>query len=274
MRSREILVEAGQVDGQYWQDLWHYRELLYLLTWRDIVVRYKQTTIGVAWALIRPLVTMLVLTVVFGRLAGLPSEGVPYPILVCAAVLPWQLFSTAMTEASNCVVGNSNLISKVYFPRLLVPLSAVGVCMIDFLISLGLLAALMLWFRFVPGWQVIFLPLLIALAVASATGAGIWLAALNVRYRDFRYVIPFLMQFGLYVSPVGFSSSIIPENLRLVYAVNPMVGVIEGFRWSIRADEGALPWPELLVSVGVAAVFLAAGIWYFRKIERSMVDIL
>ena len=230
----ELVIEAGRTEAQYFRDLWRYRELFYFLAWRDILVRYKQTFIGVAWALIRPFLTMLVFTIVFGRLANLPSEGnAPYPILVFAAMLPWQFFANALAESSNSLINNANLISKVYFPRLVVPTSAVIVSFVDFLISGIILLGLMAWYTAVPSWRIRTLQRFVAISFAAAMGAGLWLAALNVQYRDFRYVVPFLIQFGLYISPVGFSSSIVPEQWRLVYSLNPMVGVIDGFRWEI-----------------------------------------
>ena len=226
--AKEVLViEAGRTERHYWRDLWRYRELFYFLAWRDILVRYKQTVIGVLWALLRPLLTIGVFTVVFGKLANLPSDGVPYPILVCAAMLPWQFFANAFSEAGNSLIANTNLISKVYFPRLVIPASAVIVSLVDFLISLIILAGLMIWYGVTPDWRVLTLPVFVLIALAAAMGAGLWIAALNVKYRDFRYVVPFIVQFGLYVSPVGFSSSIVPEQWRLLYSLNPLVGVIE-----------------------------------------------
>jgi lipopolysaccharide transport system permease protein len=229
----ELIIEAGRTEKNYWQDIWRYRELFYFLAWRDILVRYKQTAIGIGWALIRPFLTMVVFTVVFGRLANLPSDGVPYPILVFAAMLPWQLFSTALSECSNSLIANANLLSKVYFPRLVVPTSAVVVSFVDFAISGIILVALMVWFAYVPSWRIVTLPLFTLIALAASLGVGLWMASLNVQYRDFRYIVPFLVQFGLYISPVGFSSSIVPEQWRLLYSLNPMVGVIDGFRWAI-----------------------------------------
>ena len=237
---QEIVLEAGRTEGQYWRDLWRYRELFYFLAWRDILVRYKQTVIGIAWALIRPLLTMAVFTVVFGKIAKLPSEGVPYPLLVFAAMLPWQFFATALGEASISLIGNSNLISKIYFPRLIVPAGSVITSFVDFLISGAFLVALMAWYRFVPDWRLLTLPFFILLAFAAALGSGLFLAALNVEYRDFRYIVPFIVQFGMYISPVGFSSSVVPEKWRLLYSLNPMVGVIDGFRWALLGGKAQL----------------------------------
>ncbi len=275
MDTKELIIEAGRTESQYWKDLWRYRELFYFLSWRDILVRYKQTTIGIAWALIRPFLTMLVFTVVFSNLAKLPSEGnAPYPILVFAALLPWQFFSNALSECSLSLITNSNLISKVYFPRLIVPASSVIVSFVDFLISGMILLALMAWYNFVPDWRILTLPLFIVIAFAAAMGGGLWLAALNVEYRDFRYIVPFIVQFGLYVSPVGFSSSRVPQQWRLLYSLNPMVGVIDGFRWAILRGESKIYWPGLTLSVGLVVLFLASGIWYFRKMERTFADVI
>lgn len=271
----ELVIEAGRTESQYWKDLWRYRELFYFLAWRDILVRYKQTAIGIAWALIRPFLTMVVFTVVFGNLAKLPSEGnAPYPILVFAAMLPWQFFANALSESSNSLIANSNLISKVYFPRLIVPASAIIVSFVDFLISGMILLALMAWYNFVPDWRIITLPLFILIAFAAAMGAGLWLAALNVKYRDFRYIVPFIVQFGLYISPVGFSSNIVPPQWRLIYSLNPMVGVIDGFRWAILGGESKLYWPGFTLSLGLVALLFVSGILYFRKTERTFADVI
>ena len=274
MNTRVLIIEAGRTESQYWKDLWRYRELFYFLAWRDILVRYKQTAIGIAWALIRPFLTMIVFTFVFGNLAKLPSEGAPYPILVFAAMLPWQFFSNALSECSNSLITNSNLISKVYFPRLIVPASAVIVSFVDFLISGMILLALMIWYNFVPDGRILTLPLFIAIAFVAAMGVGLWLSALNVEYRDFRYIVPFIVQFGLYISPVGFSSSIVPERWRLLYSLNPMVGVIDGFRWAILGGDSRLYWPGFALSVTLVGLLFASGIWYFRKMERTFADVI
>jgi lipopolysaccharide transport system permease protein len=270
----ELIIEAGRTEKQYWKDLWRYRELFYTLAWRDISVRYKQTVIGIAWALIRPFLTMVVFTIVFGNLAKLPSEGVPYPILVFAAMLPWQFFANSLSSASESLISNANLISKVYFPRLVVPTSAVVTSFVDFLISGMIMLGLMIWYNFVPGWRIVTLPLFIAIAFAASMGAGLWLCSLNVKYRDFRYIVPFIVQFGLYISPVGFSSSIVPEQWRLLYSMNPMVGVIDGFRWAILGGEAAIYWPGFLLSLGLVLVILLTGIQYFRKTERTFADVI
>ena len=275
MDNQSVLeIEAGKTERHYWIDLWRYRHLFYFLAWRDILVRYKQTVIGLAWALIRPILTMIVFVIVFGKLAKLPSDGVPYPILVFAALLPWQFFSNAFTEAANSLISNSNLISKIYFPRLVVPTSAVIVSFVDFLISGIILIGLMLWYGFAPDWRIIILPLFTVIAFAAAMGAGLWTAALNVKYRDFRYIIPFVVQIGLYVSPVGFSSSIVPEHWRLLYSLNPMVAVIDGFRWAILRGNIQLYWPGFLVSLTLVLVILVTGIMYFRKMEKTFADVI
>jgi lipopolysaccharide transport system permease protein len=271
----DLLIEAGRGAKNYWRDLWRYRELFYFLAWRDILVRYKQTAIGIAWALVRPFLTMLVFTFIFSRVAKLPAPGsVPYALLVFAAMLPWQFFSTALSEASNSLIGNSNLISKVYFPRLIVPAGSVITSFVDFLITLGLMAGMMVWYGFLPDWRLLTLPMFMALAFGSAFGAGLWLCALNVRYRDFRYIVPFIVQFGLYLSPVGFSSNIVPEGLRLIYALNPMVGVIDGFRWALLRGQSPLAGYALIASILVTSVLCLSGIWYFRRTEKTFADII
>jgi lipopolysaccharide transport system permease protein len=277
MQNKELIIEAGRAESQYWKDLWRYRELFYFLAWRDILVRYKQTAIGMAWALIRPFLTMVVFSVVFGALAKLPSEGAPYPILVFAAMLPWQFFANALSECSNSLIGNANLISKVYFPRLIVPASSVIVSFVDFLVSGMILLGLMAWYNFVPSWRILTLPLFIGIAFAASMGAGLWLAALNVKYRDFRYIVPFIVQFGLYISPVGFSSSVVFERFPKwgwLYSLNPMVGVIDGFRWAILGAESNLYLPGFMLSLGLVALLFASGVWYFRKVERTFADVI
>ncbi|NMF57290.1 ABC transporter permease [Pseudanabaena yagii] len=272
--QQELVLEAGRTEKQYWKDLWRYRELFYFLAWRDILVRYKQTAIGIAWALLRPFLTMVVFTIVFGQLAKLPSQGVPYPILVFAGMLPWQFFANALSECSNSLIGNANLISKVYFPRLIVPTSAVIVSFVDFLISGMILLGLMAWYNFVPDWRILTLPVFILISCAASMGVGLWLAALNVQYRDFRFVVPFIIQFGLYISPVGFSSSIVPEQWRLLYSLNPMVGVIDGFRWAIIGGQSTIYLPGFLLSLALVFLLLWSGIWYFRKMEKTFADVI
>ena len=271
----ELVIEAGRAERQYWHDLWRYRELFHILAWRDLAVRYKQTAIGVAWALIRPVLIMVVFTVVFGKIAKLPAPGTaPYAILVFAALLPWQFFSTALTESSNSLISNANLISKVYFPRLIVPSASVITSFVDFLISFAILVLMMAGYQYWPDWRILALPLFIAMAFGAAMGAGLWLCALNVEYRDFRFIVPFIVQFGLYISPVGFSSSIVPEQWRLLYSLNPMVGVIDGFRWAILKGDVPLYWPGVAISIALTGVLCLTGIWYFRKMERTFADVI
>jgi lipopolysaccharide transport system permease protein len=272
---QELVIEAGRAERHYWRDLWHYRELFRVLAWRDVSVRYKQTVIGAAWALIRPFLTMVVFTVVFGKLANLPSDGdAPYALMVFAGMLPWTFFSTALADASNSLIGNASLISKVYFPRLIVPTAAVVVAFVDFLISFVILVGLMVWYRFLPGWQIFLLPPFVVVAFFASLGPGLWITALNVKYRDFRYVIPFIVQFGLYVSPVGFSSNVVPEQWRMLYSLNPMVGVIDGFRWCILGGQSPLYLPGFMASIVVTAAFLWLGIRQFRRMEKSFADLI
>lgn len=273
--GEELVVEAGRTAGQYWRDLWRYRELFFFLAWRDIKVRYKQTTVGVAWAVIRPLLTMVIFTVIFGRLAKLPAPGdIPYPLLVMAGMLPWQFFANAMSECGGSILANANLISKVYFPRLITPASVVIVTFVDLLISGALMLGLMGWYWYTVGftlpWQVVTLPVFLALALAAALGVGLWLSALTVKYRDFRYIVPFVVQFGLYVSPVGFSTDVLPEQWRLAFALNPMTGIIEGFRWALLGNP--LRGVELGISTLVTAALLVSGFVYFRATERQFAD--
>lgn len=271
--SRTIIIEPGRSTRHYWSDLWSYRELFYFLAWRDILVRYKQTAIGVAWALIRPFLTMVIFTLVFGQIAGLPSKGnAPYAVMVFAALLPWQLFANALGDAGNSLIANANMLSKIYFPRLLVPGSTVMVSVVDFLISFLILIGLMTWYQFVPPWTVIFLPFFFLIAVVVSMGAGFWLAALSVKYRDFRYVIPFIIQVGIYLTPVGFSSDIVPNKWRLLYSFNPMVGTIDGFRWALLG--GSFYWPSLYLALASAVLLMTIGLWYFRRVERAFADII
>lgn len=274
MEADTLIIEAGRGERQYWRDLLRYRELFYFLAWRDVLVRYKQTVIGIAWAVLRPLLTMLVFTVVFSKLAKLSPEGLPYPVMVFAAMLPWQLFATALSEGSNSLIGNANLISKVYFPRLIVPASATIVSLVDFLISLVILALLMIGYGVLPDWRVLGLLPFTLLACAVSVGASLWLAALNVKYRDFRYVVPFIVQFGLYISPVGFSSSVVPAGWRWLYELNPMVGVIDGTRWSLSRGNSPLSAQEVVLSLLVAAALMVSGVWYFRRTERTFADVI
>ena len=273
--TEELIIEAGRSELHYWRDLWRYRELLQVLAWRDIAVRYKQTVIGAAWALIRPFLTMVIFTVIFSKLAKLPSDGTaPYALMVFAGMLPWTFFAGALSEASSSLTGNAGLITKIYFPRLIVPITAVMVAFVDFLISSAIMLTLMVWYRFMPGWQVLLLPAFAVIAFIASLGIGAWITALNVKYRDFRHVVPFIVQLGLYVSPVGFSSSIIPDQWRLAYSLNPMVGVIDGFRWCLLGGESQLYLPGVWLSVGVTAFFLWFGIRQFRKMEKSFADLI
>lgn len=270
----EIIIKAGGSVANYWRDLWRYRELFVFLAWRDVLVRYKQTAIGVLWCVLRPLATMVVFAAIFGKLARLPSDGAPYPVLVFAALLPWQFFSSALTECSQSLVNNANLLAKVYFPRLIIPASSVVVGLVDFAVSLVILLGLMAYYHFWPGWRILALPLFLALGACAALGAGLTLAALNVSYRDFRQIVPFLTQFGLFVSPVGFSSSVVPETWRLLYALNPMVAVIDGFRWGVTGTAPAPGWDVILIGCAVSALLLGTGLWYFRRTERSFADVI
>jgi len=274
---KELVIEAGKAERHYWADLWRYRELFIFLSWRDILVRYKQTVIGILWAVLKPLLTMIVFTVVFGRLAKMPSEGMPYPVFVYVAMLPWQFFSSALAEASNSLIINSNMISKIYFPRLVIPVSAVIVCFVDFLISAVILAGLLLWYHDLPSWRIVLLPAFTLLALLASFGISLWLASLNVKYRDFRYIIPFIVQFGLYVSPVGFSSNMVREKcghlVCQLYALNPMVGVINAFRW-VFGSNAPFDWFGLLVSLTVTVFLLFSGVKYFRATETAFADII
>jgi len=270
----QFTIEAGKAERHYWMDLWRYRELFYILAWRDITVRYKQTIIGVLWAVLRPLLTMMIFVVVFGKIAKLPSEGVPYPIFVFAAMLPWTFFATAFSDASNSLIGNANLISKVYFPRLIIPAAAVIVAAVDFMISFVILIALMVWYQYSPSWHLLTLPLFLLLGFFAALGTGLFVASLNVKYRDFRFVIPFIVQLGLYISPVGFSSTIVPEQYQLFYYLNPMVAVIDGFRWAISGGTTAFNSTELIISISIVMTLLLVGVIHFRKTEKTFADVI
>lgn len=274
MNRPRLVIEAGRAEQHYWADLWRYRELFFFLSWRDVLVRYKQTVIGVLWAVLRPVLTTAVFVLVFGRWAKMPSEGIPYPLLVFAGMLPWQFFSSALTEASNSLVMNANMIAKIYFPRLIVPASAIIVALGDFLISLLILVGMMIYYRIVPTWHLALLLPFIGIAFLAAFGAGLWLAALNVEFRDFRYVLPFIVQFGLYLSPVGFTSNIVPDQWRMLYSMNPMVGVIDGFRWAITGTGSLFYWPGFVVSLVLVVFIGLSGLWYFRKTERAFADVI
>jgi lipopolysaccharide transport system permease protein len=272
--GNKLIIKAGKTEERYWKDIWQYRELFYFLSWRDILVRYKQTVIGIAWSVIRPLLTMIILTIVFGKMANLPSDGVPYPLLVFSALLPWQFFSNALSTASGSIVNNANLISKIYFPRLIIPTSAVVTSFIDFLISGIILAVFMVWYQFIPEWRILSLPVFVIMAFAAVMGVSLWITALNVKYRDFFHIIPFIAQFGLYISPVGFSSSIVPDKWRLLYYINPMAGVIDGFRWALLGRNSAIYRPGFLLSSLIIGIVLLTGIIYFRKTEKTFADII
>jgi lipopolysaccharide transport system permease protein len=274
-----LVIEAGKTERGYWADLWRFRELFFFLSWRDILVRYKQTVIGILWAVIRPLLTMLIFTFIFKRLANMPSDGLPYAVMVSAGQVPWQFFSSSLTEASNSLITNAPMLSKIYFPRLIIPASAVIVSFFDFLISLVILAGVMAWFHVVPDWHVILLPVFALLGFFASFGTSLWLAALNVKYRDFRYVIPFVVQIGQYVTPVGYAAETILKKFNptvsWIYSLNPMVGVINGFRWTIGGHENvALDWNSVGISVAVVAVVSVSGLWYFRRTEQNFADII
>ena len=269
-----MILEQGRAERHYWRDLWAYRELFAILAWRDIAVRYKQTVIGAAWALLRPFLTMAVFTVIFGRLANLPSGGAPYPVMVFAGLLPWFLFSTILGEASLSMIGNAHLVSKVYFPRLIIPASSAAVAVVDFSLNLLIMLGMLLWFGVLPTWRILLVPFFIGLAILASLGPAFLITALNVKYRDFRYVIPFLVQFGLYVSPVGFSSAIVPDRWRFWYSLNPMVGVIDGFRWCFLGGDSQIYVPGFLLSLGIVGFFLWLGVYYFRLTERTFADLL
>lgn len=273
--DRILILEAGRSEINYWSDLWAYRELFIILAWRDIAVQYKQTVIGAAWAVVRPLLTMIIFTVIFGTLAKLPSEGnAPYPVMVMAGMLPWFLISTILSQASNSLISNQNLIGKVYFPRLIVPVASSIVSLVDFFITFVLLLILMLVLGALPSWKIILLPFFIVFAILAALGPSLILAALNVRYRDFRFIVPFLVQFGMYVSPVGFSSEVVPDQYRLLYSLNPAVGVIDGFRWCLLGGNSELYLPGLALSGFVVAFFLWLGVRTFRATEKTFADLV
>lgn len=272
--SHIVIIEPKKGVARYWKELWEYRELFLFLAWRDILVRYKQTVIGIAWSVIRPLVTMVILTVVFGKIANLPSDGVPYPILVYSALLPWNFFANSFSAVSSSMISNGGLLSKIYFPRLIAPASAIVVNIVDTSVSFLILGGLMIYYQFTPSWNIIFMPLFFLIALVFVMGAGTWVGALNVKYRDFGYVIPFIIQFGLYVSPVGFTSSAIPESLRFLYSLNPMVGVIDGVRWAILGGDLSIYWPGFWISIILSLFVLIVGISYFRKTEKLFADVI
>jgi lipopolysaccharide transport system permease protein len=268
----EITIKPGTGAGRYWRDLWSYRELLWFLTWRDLLVRYKQTAAGIGWAVLRPVLSMLALAIVFGRFAKLPSDGAPYAVFVLAALLPWQFFSNALSESGMSLLNNAGLVSKVYFPRMIVPASAMAGALIDFAISILLMAGLMAWHQYIPSWRVLYLPLFVLLAILCATGAGLWASALIIRFRDVRMIIPFVAQFGFFVSPIGYSSALVPPEWRVAYSLNPMAGIVDAFRWATLQQPGALYIGGLLVSIALSLLLLISGLFYFRSVERNLAD--
>lgn len=274
LESWGLVIEAGRSERQYWRDLWRFRELFGMLAWRDLLVRYKQTVFGVAWSVIRPVLTMFIFTFVFSRIAKLPAGGVPYPLLVYSGLLPWQFFATAFQDSSNSLVLNANLISRIYFPRLIVPTSTVLVALVDFAISLVIYFALMIVYGEPFTLRMATLPVFLILAFLTAMGLGLFICALNVKYRDFRYVVPFMVQFGLYLSPVGFTSTVVPAKFQLLYSLNPMAGVIDGFRWALLGARSELYLPGFVLSIVLTALFLVLGISYFRSTERSFADVI
>lgn len=269
---QRINIKAGSSDIQYWKDLYKYRELFYFLAWRDILIRYKQTVVGVAWAVLRPFLTMIILTFVFSKVAKLPSAGIPYPILVFSAMLPWQFFATALTESSRSLVSSAQLVSKIYFPRLVIPTSAVITSFVDFIVSAIILAGMMVYYDYMPGPRVFLLPLFISLSFGFALGSGIWISALMVNYRDFRIIVPFIVQFGLYASPVGYSSASVPEEYAFLYELNPMVSVIDGFRWAILGGENMIHWSAIVYAAFTTVATMTTGIMFFRRTERTFAD--
>lgn len=254
-------------------ELWEYRELLYFLVWRDIKVRYKQTALGAAWAIIQPFLTMIVFSLFFGRLAGVPSDGIPYPIFSFAALVPWTFFANGLSQSSNSLVGSSNLITKVYFPRLIIPLASVFSGIVDFLLAFVVLVAMMLYYGVVPTLNAAYLPLFLLLALVASLGVGLWLSALNVKYRDVRYVVPFITQFWLFVTPIAYPSSLLHQPWRTIYGLNPMVGVVEGFRWALLGTQTA-PGPIIAASSAAAVLILVTGAFYFRRMEKTFADIV
>jgi lipopolysaccharide transport system permease protein len=272
--AKTIVIEPGRSVRHYWRDLWRYRELFYFMAWRDLLLRYKRMTIGFAWAILRPLLTMLVFTLVFGKLAKLPSGGIPYAILVYAGLLPWQFFATAFADAGNSLTNKETIITKIYFPRLIIPASAVIVSFVDFLAASSILVGLMVWYGFLPDGRIFALPLFVFILFVLTLGAGLWISALSAKYKDFRYVIPFIVQIGLYLSPVGFKSTLVPEMWRMVYALNPMVGIIEGFRWSILGAESGGLETSVAISAALSLLLLLTGMAYFRRMESSLAELL
>ncbi|MDT8387668.1 MAG: ABC transporter permease [Thiogranum sp.] len=274
MSDRELLIRRGKPIQGVIRELWEFRELFLLLAWRDVLVRYKQTILGISWSVLRPVLTMAIFVVIFGKIAKLPDGGVPYPILVFAAMLPWQFFSNTVSESSNALISNAAMVSKIYFPRIILPTTSMVVSLVDFLIAFVLLLMLMAWYGFYPTWKFALLPLLLILAAVTSMGIGFLISALNVKYRDFRHIVPFIVQLGLYVSPVGFSSAVIPDQWRLLYSINPMVGVIDGFRWAILGGDTTIYWPGFALSIGLGLALFLIGVRYFINTERSFADVI
>lgn len=272
--NKQLVLEAGYADDNYWSDVLRYRDIFIMLARRDLSVRYKQTAIGIIWALLRPALTMLVFTLVFGSIAEMPSGGAPYALLVLSGTLPWLFFSSSVSESSNSLVANSNLLSKAYFPRILLPASSILVAAVDLIIALGLLTCLMWYFSVPPTWRLLTIPLFSLVTFAAALGLGLWLSVLNARYRDFQFIVPFMLQIGLYISPVGYVSSAIPERWQTLFAINPMVGVIDGFRWAILGENFSVPWATIASSAAISIALLITGLSFFRHFERRLVDII
>lgn len=274
MGGEEIIISPEGAESLYWRDMWRCRELLYCLVWRNIIIKYKQTVIGIGWAVLRPLVITLVMVVVFGKIAGMGLDGLPYSLVVLTGLLAWQLFAMTLTSASYSVVGNASLITKIYFPRLLIPISSVVPNLVDYCVSCVVMALLMVWFQFNPGWRVLALPGLTVLTLLTAMGIGLWFSALNVRYRDINNILSIFLQIGIYISPVAFSSTIIPDEWRMVYSLNPMAGIIDGYRWALLRQDTAIYWPGFYLSLALTAVLLVSGHWFFRKTERAFADVI
>ncbi len=270
----DLVIEAGKSESHYWRNIWRYRELFVFFAWRDILVRYKQTVFGIAWSIIRPLLSMIIFTIIFGKIAKLPSDGTAYPVLVYAAMLPWMFFASSLTAISNSLIGNVNLISKIYFPRIIIPTSTIIVNLVDFAISFAIYIILMIIYNVKISWHIFSLPLFLLLAMLAVIGSGLLIAAMNVKYRDFKYIVPFIVQLGMYISPVGFSSSVVPEKWRLLYSINPMVGVIDGFRWALLGGQVKIYLPGILISIILTMILCIAGIKYFRSTEQSFADVI
>ena len=272
--TQTIVIEAGRASKEYWSDMWRQRELLFFLIWRDLLVRYKQTMVGVAWVLLKPAITLAIFSVVFGKWAALPSGGLPYPLVVFAGMLPWFFFSTAVSDCSNSIINNSSIVGKIYFPRLLIPVNSLLVALVDYAVSCSLIVVLVIWTGFYPDWRIAMLPLLTIWVAALSFGFGVWGAALNVRHRDLRFIIPFLLQLGIYISPVGYSAAIVPERFKLLYSLNPMVGIIDSFRWAILGGSFDVYLPGVMISAGVTIILVVTGVIYFRRVEKMFADYL